>query len=501
MVVPPEDIADILRRKNIPVYIFTFLNRELGTPTGYIGRTYYWFDLFTKISGGKLYELHPKDTLRLEEVAEEIAEDIHSQIDAKYCTISYTAEGCTDSVRTLELTVELNGQIATASTVITTPSRPDTLALTVSSESDDVVPPQSFDVYLHLEPHISTAFLTSFSFSVHYPPHAFEVQAPLLSDGTMMSENYVDIVNIHDEGFTCTIDYGRAIQSNGNLLGFTLRAPRPASSRPAFITIDSLTFENGCPNTVITYPDTVYICRCEKGLDVAIENVGVVTEEEIRLPVTVRDVRFSTNPIFTNFFTTKIQFNREYLEPIGVDGIGALTNDALLGWRIEGGDTLVVYADESFVAGESDVLFYARFRVKQPKAAVESHLSVPYVRAFSDCCYGLEKTSTTSILIDGECEKIVRRAGEFTLAQNAPNPARGETSFRFTVHSKGALDGKPAHLTLYRSDGKAIAELYNQSITDGEYTIPYSTADLPAGMYYIVLTIGKDSQTRSVVVE
>ena len=443
-------------------------------------------------TGGKSYTIQKPDLNQLSDTLAHILNEIQSP----YCTLIYDGENCIDSIRHIELTATVEGETVTADTLFHSAFRPDTISLQLQALDENIVPYRPFDVFLRLSPGLSTRLPLEFSFLIKYDPELMFMYRKAIIDSMMTGSEPV-LEDISEGVIRCSYSQNYPVFGNGSLLGFKFNAVLKDSSRPAFIVIDSVSLTNGCPNTVITYPDTIYICNCELEVNATALPAFVATGEEMRVPFELSQTLYPERALFTSL----IHFDPEYLTPIGVDGIGAMTEDARLEWRLRAPDTLEVRADEGFMPKDGRTLFYARFRVKQPKAAVESHLSVPYVRAFSDCCYGLEKTSTTSILIDGECEKIVRRAGEFTLAQNAPNPARGETSFRFTVHSKGALDGKPALLTLYRSDGKAIAELYNQPIADGEYTVPYSTADLPAGMYYVVLTIGEESQTRSVVVE
>ncbi|MAT40509.1 MAG: hypothetical protein CL946_13010 [Ectothiorhodospiraceae bacterium] len=452
------------------------------------------------LSGGQFIVLGPDQQNSITDTTLHLVPSI---LDSS-CIITYTADNCTDSVRHIEIIAELSdGSTLYADTVVESPHRSDTLQLVVSSVKDEVDPPEHFHVYVRLEPRVDKQLPVSLSFLIKYDPITLRLDAPHIASNTILEDAGIGIYKVGDGVFKCELEYVYPAQESGNLIGLRFDALADSVSHPTFIALDSISFTAGCPNTVIAHPDTVYICVCQYDLGFEVQGEPILTGDEVLLPVVVKDTSiYGTTPLTNEMiFSTGIHFDPEYLTPIGVDGIGAMTEDARLEWRLRAPDTLEVRADEGFMPKDGRTLFYARFRVKQPKAAVESHLSVPYVRAFSDCCYGLEKTSTTSILIDGECEKIVRRAGEVTLAQNAPNPARGETSFRFTVHSKGALDGTTALLTLYRSDGKAIAELYNQPASDGEYTVPYSTADLPAGMYYVVLTIGKDSQTRSVVLE
>jgi hypothetical protein len=199
-------------------------------------------------------------------------------------------------------------------------------------------------------------------------------------------------------------------------------------------------------------------------------------------------------------FTLNMYFDSNFLEPIGVNGVGAISENAVLQWRVKNKDTLEVRTDQQFVPGGGHVLFNARFRVKLPKEATASMIGIPSLRLFTDCCFTQSDSLPNAILIDGLCEKIVRRRAEFTLEPNSPNPVRGETEFHFTVLENEHFSSAPATLTLYRADGTEAGQIYNAAVSAGEYVVPYVTSSLPAGTYYYVLTMNGRSQTRSMIV-
>ncbi|UCE27833.1 MAG: T9SS type A sorting domain-containing protein [Candidatus Coatesbacteria bacterium] len=83
---------------------------------------------------------------------------------------------------------------------------------------------------------------------------------------------------------------------------------------------------------------------------------------------------------------------------------------------------------------------------------------------------------------------------EFALAQNAPNPARGVTNFRFALP-------KPtkAELAVYDMAGRKIATVFDERLEAGEYNVPYEVSLAP-GVYVYRLTTETDAAARKFVV-
>jgi hypothetical protein len=443
-------------------------------------------------TGGRTFSLFVNDFAGIQEAFTTLS----SNITSPYCSVSYTASGCTDSLRELELTATIGNRSVRVDTIMRSPFRPDTIELIVEAELEDVVPGNEFNVYVRLAPQLHKDLQFKFSFLIRYYPPSFQFLNPLLENATMTDGSHLVAEFVSPGVMRCTMDLRTPAIDRGNLLGWKFNVWRTDSSRPAYIVIDSVTLFSGCPNTVIAHPDTVYICNCERELPVAVQGAPVFTGEEVSMPVVLTDTLLYERALFS----LKLHYDDTVLEPIGVEGVGTITENALLTWRIAGTDTLEVRADESFVPGPGRVLFNVRFRLKRPKAAITSEIAIPYVRAFSDCCYHQSNLAPNSILIDGLCNKVVRRRAEFTLEPNHPNPAREQTQFRFTVHDREGEVARPATLTLYRSDGTIVRELYNAIVQEGVYDIPYSIGDLSAGTYYYVLSIDGKSQTRSLVV-
>jgi aminopeptidase N len=83
---------------------------------------------------------------------------------------------------------------------------------------------------------------------------------------------------------------------------------------------------------------------------------------------------------------------------------------------------------------------------------------------------------------------------EFALAQNSPNPTRGNTTFRFALPA--ATD---AELTVYDLTGRKVATVIDGRLDAGEYAVNYEVT-LPPGVYVYRLTTENDAAARKLVV-
>ncbi|MCZ7556704.1 MAG: hypothetical protein M5R41_09925 [Bacteroidia bacterium] len=73
----------------------------------------------------------------------------------------------------------------------------------------------------------------------------------------------------------------------------------------------------------------------------------------------------------------------------------------------------------------------------------------------------------------------------FALEQNFPNPFNPSTSIRFTV-----ADERQVRLTVYNNLGVEVAELLNDVLPSGQYTVDFNALTLPTGTYTCRMVAG-----------
>ena len=67
----------------------------------------------------------------------------------------------------------------------------------------------------------------------------------------------------------------------------------------------------------------------------------------------------------------------------------------------------------------------------------------------------------------------------FSLSQNFPNPFNRETKINFNIAKAGLTK-----LTVYNAAGKEIAELVNEDLTEGSYSVNFNAMNLSTGVYF-----------------
>ncbi|CAN5597552.1 hypothetical protein BH10BAC5_BH10BAC5_21300 [soil metagenome] len=83
---------------------------------------------------------------------------------------------------------------------------------------------------------------------------------------------------------------------------------------------------------------------------------------------------------------------------------------------------------------------------------------------------------------------------EYKLAQNFPNPFNPETKINFAIPHSGFTA-----LKVYTIDGKEVATLVNENLSQGNYSITFSNNYLSSGIYFYTLTSGNYSETKKMI--
>ena len=86
-------------------------------------------------------------------------------------------------------------------------------------------------------------------------------------------------------------------------------------------------------------------------------------------------------------------------------------------------------------------------------------------------------------------------ARSFSLAQNFPNPFRGQTTITYELDKPG-----PISLHVYDLQGRMVSELAQGTQPAGTHSVSFDANRLPAGTYVYRLTAGRSVETRKMVV-
>jgi hypothetical protein len=83
---------------------------------------------------------------------------------------------------------------------------------------------------------------------------------------------------------------------------------------------------------------------------------------------------------------------------------------------------------------------------------------------------------------------------EYMLAQNYPNPFNPATQIKFSLPNAGFTS-----LKVYDTVGNEIAELVNEDIPAGNYTLNFNAAHLSSGIYIYILRSGEKMMSNKMV--
>ena len=84
---------------------------------------------------------------------------------------------------------------------------------------------------------------------------------------------------------------------------------------------------------------------------------------------------------------------------------------------------------------------------------------------------------------------------EVRLEQNYPNPVNGSTTIGFSIPASGWVS-----LRVYDIDGREVATLVNENLSQGGYSVSWNSTEISNGSYRYVLESDGVVQTRSLIV-
>lgn len=108
--------------------------------------------------------------------------------------------------------------------------------------------------------------------------------------------------------------------------------------------------------------------------------------------------------------------------------------------------------------------------------------------------WGLKPLFEKTMAIDENDENITDQ--KIHLHQNVPNPFSNTTQIRWNSKVAGNT-----LLKVFNVNGQEVATLLNQEQAQGNYEVEFRTNELPPGIYYYRLTVGKYSQTEKLIIQ
>jgi hypothetical protein len=282
-----QQVAAKAKALGVRIYSIGFGNTQLSDDA---------LDAFARGTGGVYYRVFSPVQIAA------VLRGIVSEIISPYCTLIYNATSCTDSLHFLHLDAALDGEHAFADTVFAGPFRRDTIVARVVAPSR-IGPGQNAITYIALSAPLHTGLQLSFRFLLRYDPALLGLTSlNAITVGTVTQNGAVFVRKLREGVLDFRADFVQPGMPAGNLVGIAFKGLAAAVSRPVVLSIDSLSFAAGCPNSIITIPDTIDVCQCVKTADFAPADIAIAgarrparCASSIRTGVCRRPARFPTS--------------------------------------------------------------------------------------------------------------------------------------------------------------------------------------------------------------
>jgi hypothetical protein len=464
-----QQVAAKAKALGVRIYSIGFGNTQLSDDA---------LDAFARGTGGVYYRVFSPVQIAT------VLRGIVSEIISPYCTLLYNATSCTDSLHFLHLDAALNGEHAFADTVFAGPFRRDTIVARVVAPSR-IGPGQNAITYIALSAPLHTGLQLSFRFLLRYDPALLGLTSlNAITVGTVTQNGAVFVRKLREGVLDFRADFVQPGMPAGNLVGIAFKGLAASVSRPVVLSIDSLSFAAGCPNSIVTIPDTIDVCQCVKTAEFAAAD-SVIAGAGQRVDVHFDGWRGGRDSVMLRF---NARWNASLLRWLGYD-----YPHTWMDGDPSHGSMRMVY--QFWGPLPLDVFPHDRlaFMTLPLKSAMRTVVSFTNVTMYMDCCSDAPDDSS-SVLVDGFCEKLIARNAP-GIVQAWPNPARDELHVRMLLPASASA----SRLELIATDGWTACSMELDGDSPEKYiTIPVT--GLPAGIYLVRLLSGGRVNVRGVVV-
>jgi hypothetical protein len=210
-------------------------------------------------------------------------------------------------------------------------------------------------------------------------------------------------------------------------------------------------------------------------------------------------IRFRTfDVIQVESFSFGLRFDTRSIEVLGVTpAVDALANGFSIDVRSTV-DGVEISADGGAFTDSSGILLELTARTRIPEGLDTSFEVIQRELAFSGPAdFGPDVKVmfiNGALTISGDCIEPLKTM--ISLSGFAPNPFNASTTV--TLRADEESSGEHAVVEVLNMQGQRVQVLFDGTLTAGTHTLRFDGGDLPSGMYFARLRIGRMSQTRSV---
>ncbi len=244
---------------------------------------------------------------------------------------------------------------------------------------------------------------------------------------------------------------------------------------------ETLHFANPCARQV----DVTLSGQLRGALELSLADTTVQIGDIFRMPLSVNDARIA-RLAGVDSVTVTLQWNTTMMALLSVPRGQLLSN-------IEDGPKRIIVLRAPFSSGTNQI---AELEF-QAALGNDTTATIEFVQwKLSNGAADL-KTVNGHVAVTGQCRdggtRLMDRANPTALRALYPNPSDGNLSIDLTTPERA-----PLSLTLYDAMGKAVRVLYQGMPPSEEWQFKVALADIPAGVYQVILRTASEMKTRRV---
>ena len=412
-----------------------------------------------------------------------VYERIAAEITERCCVVEYQAN-CTDSLRTLDVTVRVGADSARTVESFVTPSRPPAAVLAVTVPSS-LAPFESGLATITLSPAPVQTLALNLRFTVEFDEKLVKID-PLLpfTLGTVAENQIVTMTQIAPGRVAFGMSNIIPAAATQLLVGFPIQGlPADTSRAVEFRIVDAEL--DGCPVVLTTSPDTVDVCQCLRPFAVGFPAAPSHSSDgNIEVPLLVPPGMLDPR--------TRALLRVDIALPADAALLDVLPGDVFPEGTVLSSRpdtrTLRLFTDGTVLPARADgVLASLRLAVTQQTSATALHIDLLRARLWQQCCPSDTTIAAGGIFIDGYCEKLLQRRGDAPSMRIAPHPVTRDNGGTLHVYVPERFAGAACELSVTDMNGKLVRSLPSRVFPQGETLLALDTDGLPAGRYMVLL--------------
>ncbi len=417
------------------------------------------------------------------------------------CILAYDSDDtCKDGrVRTVVVTATIDSSVSTVQTSYQLPFDLEYIPIIMGRDGAEYEDETVHSIPLSAGGYLNEQQRLSFSADIEYNPQLLQyagLEANGIADISGISVVQIGANMLRITGDTVQLSESIPRGALKTLLSLRFFAAYQSKILNTHFDVSNVRVGQDCPAVTSNRRTDVSITGCPSIVRIGLDSTVIVyIGRDVELPLriyseidTAQEMRYSFTIIYDTSYIRYTSFHTE----------GTLSSSAFVTVDESTPGIVDISCTGGYPSGRSGDLLRLSFTGVPRKESCEVFFDMQ-MDQFAQTCTPFVEQAQASVLLNGLCEKIVRKRGLY-LYPSIPNPVTAVQNRCALLHFRLANDGM-ARIAIYQADGKPVLEVFNEYKTNGEYLELIDLGELPSGLYLMVLSDGHDYHTQKLLVE